>query len=114
MDAQARPPPTFVAKDKTVSNTVPQSHSKLRLASALQLSTVVYNIDNRPPQSYLNGTFCSQEEDIGRKLFHMATNTEPNYGVHTHNFLEFDKDHKQRYIGYGKRLERVLGPGQDL
>lgn len=60
--------------------------------------------------SLVNGDQCPQEEELPRTPFHLATHTEPNFGMRTHDVGAFKADHMQRHQAFGSILDTIVLP----
>lgn len=95
---------TKAKKENTLD--IAMSRSRLHLVASNTMANCVAMM-NKKLVPYMEGELCSDENDIARKLFHMGTNTEPDYGVHEHEYSKFSADYVRRYEAFGKRLHNI-------
>lgn len=82
------------------------SRSRLHLVATNTLANCVA-LTNKKVAPYMEGAFYGGEEEIARKFFHMATNTEPDCGVHEHEYSKFSADYQRMYEAFGCRLKGI-------
>lgn len=91
---------------KECSLDIAASRSRLHLVATNTMANCVA-LMNKDLVPYMEGDYCGDEEELARKFFHMGTNTEPDYGVHEHEYAKFSADYKIRYEAFGSRLKGI-------